>query len=324
MIGGDVLRASRAGRRQRIAKNGQPGRIDVRGRFGERSPRRDAVRTPKFQAPSKPRESEEFVLDVESATTPRLLREVGPRARLRATLFALLAFDAATGWASTGQTNEIAVQMVFDAPSAPGDSFSLSIPVPAGHLAAVLFLDAPQDPTQPASAAPSVQELASGLLFPVPVAPGASSAVLSGVVPSTVDAQQLLATTVFMRVLYVDATTWNLWWSEPIALGADVEAPPTPADESATMKAANSTASPTGSMQAQSTTTTQLAMSATQGTASASSAVPLPSVQSGTPTGGKNSNKSNGPISVVMRQTGSAFTYDGSHDQPVPVQGSGH
>lgn len=267
------------------------------------------------------------MLDVESATTPRPLREVGPRARLRATLFALLAFDAATTWASAQPASDLAVQMVFDAPTAPGDSFALAFPVPAGHLAAVLFLDAPLDTTGPAPnaiGAPSVQDFASGLFFAVPVVPGSPTAVLTGVVPTTVDAQQLLASTVVMRVLLVDASTMELWWSEPIALKSTPAAPEGTADESAALGAGSAGTKPGGAMQVQSVASTQLAMTATQGTATSSASNAMPSTQSGTPTSGKNSNKSNGPISVVMRQTGSAFTYDGSHDQPVPVQGSGH
>lgn len=282
------------------------------------------MQAPEFQAPPHAGESEEFVLDVEPAKAPRLLREVGPRARLRATLFALLAIDASTTWASAEPASELAVQMVFDAPEAPGDSFSLSFPVPAGHLAAVLFSDAPQSATNPTTSAPSIEEIATGLLLPVPVVPGAPNAVLSGIVPATMDAQQLLASTVVVRVLLLDTMTAALWWSEPIALKADVETPEATADESTALGASAAATKPAGTMQVQSVTSTQLAMTATQSTTSATTSAAMPSVQSGTPSGGKNSNKSNGPISVVMRQTGSAFTYDGSHDQPVPVQGSGH
>ncbi|MBK6939629.1 MAG: hypothetical protein IPH13_05370 [Planctomycetes bacterium] len=264
------------------------------------------------------------MLDAVPAKTPSPLREVGPRARLRATLFALLAFDASTTWASTEPASELAVQLVFDAPSAPGDSFTLAFPVPAGHLAAVLFADAPSDPGAQVGIAPSTDDFAHGLLLPVPVAPGMPTAILTGVVPETVDAQQLLSATIHLRVLLVDATTMDVWWSEPIALTAQNEAPELAADETAAIDAVVGATKPSGSMQAQTVSATQLAMTASQSTATPTASNSMPSVQSGTPSGNSNSKKSNGPMSVVMRQTGSAFTYDGSHDQPVPVQGSGH
>lgn len=263
------------------------------------------------------------MLDAEPAKTPSPLREVGPRARLRATLFALLAFDAATTWASAEPASELAVQMVFDAPSAPGDSFALTFPVPTGHLAAVLFVDAPSDPSAQAGVAPSAEDFAHGLFLPVPVVPGAPTATLTGIVPESFDAHQLLSSTLHMRVLLVDVTTMSLWWSAPIALATDHEAPKLAADETAAIGTAVAATKPTGSMQVQTVGSTQLAMTATQSTAPTTASNSMPSVQSGTPSG-SNTKKSNGPMSVVMRQTGSAFTYDGSHDQPVPVQGSGH
>lgn len=232
------------------------------------------------------------------------------------------------------------VSVSYKAPAAPGDTVELSFTVPPSYLAAILLSNEITVPVELENPAIAPVLLTGAIVIPVVPAGGSGLVELGGTLPTWFDEAALRSAAIEIRIIFGDPQTGGVWFTAPIPLlpevpgaesGAEsISTPPdSPSGSAETPLLAGHLASGSPPADATMEETVELpspeeenlGLSAPSGPQSQFSVNPSQS----SPAGAGNGSKSNANIHVVpFIHIGNVPFFVGTHDQPVPIQGSGH
>lgn len=207
------------------------------------------------------------------------------------------------------QEATVQIEYQFDQPEAPGDSFSLRYTVPTGYESAVLI----GNRTDEESTENPEQEtgITSALILPLPGAGESAWTGLDGIVPESVTTEELEQSIVDIRIVLFNPQTGEILLSDPIPLS-------------------NQGLNPGGSDEVdEALTSVDMAVSEEnpgEGDGSDESGDPDSSESDVTPYSVATAELANGASfgTLALRVIAEASLKVSIHDQPTPVQGSGH
>ncbi len=226
-------------------------------------------------------------------------------------------------------------------PAGPSSAFFLSWQVPPGCDTAVLASLSPSPAVAPAEPTPSHRlDLTACLLIPLPVDREAGAAALDGVLPRTVTGESAHGTKITLRLVLFERATGECLVSDPIVLAAATAAGEAPAAAEASTLLSPDAAQAASEQPAEAPAGGGSSLPS-QGAAGQSAKGAASSGGGGTYAATSGRSESNGTsftkpgwggilsgnaflqLSPLLAITG-AITATLSHDQPAPVQGSGH
>ena len=200
----------------------------------------------------------------------------------------------------------VGLEVEYLAPSGPGDLVMLRFPIPPGYAGGVILMfEAPTEPPVP-------EDFDGGFLVPVEIDPATGDGVLTGVLPDTVTLDQLEEIPLELRAGLQDQITGKIWITPGIPLIP--ENPDDPfADESDGSNQPDDPDDSPDEFLPQSP-----ALAGDEGETEEASG----SAGSNNPGafGGKSGKIGSFPLTILE---GVPLIF-GIHDQPTPIQGSGH